>query len=506
MLEKFGVGKTTHTLSRFLFSGFLLMVIVFNFSLALQFIFNKPLYPDEFQHTHIAWNMFYNAKVIYAGFWEHHGVVYPVVNFFLFKIFNLGADFSTFFFLRSVSFIYMAVIAAITFHLARLLFKSSLLALLSVSILSSIYYFHLNGIEIRPDQLQNIFWLSGLSLIVVYLRKNATLFFFLSGILFGLAIATNTKSVLGVSIVLSFLLVDLLYHRAPFATYVKKIGAVCFGIACVLGGVILSFYLIGAGKEYILSNYYYNWVMLGSDNGWGMLPFYWKEILHHQFPILVFSCIGFVLLLWEGLKKRNAIHLFFLWVTAGCASTILLGMYSQSFLPFLPLIAILCAYSLARISVLLSSARYVFLIAGPLLVIFLFLPMEQYLLVKLNNIDREPVLLQEQKDLARFMIKNTDRTEPVFFFWNVCGGYVFNEDVQYYWSYNRLHGETARAVTGYDVYGVDFIRALENKKVRFIIADPGETRDLISASTQQYIAEKYHRVNKCLLERNEFNG
>ncbi len=493
--------KSKNPLLRYFLWGFLSLVTAYNFSLSLLFIFNKPFYPDEFQHTHIVWNMFHNAKLIYADFWEHHGVVYPVVNYVLFSVFDLDADFSTFTFLRCVSFFYMVILAYITFQLAQLLFRSHLLSFLSVAILSSIYYFHLNGIEIRPDQLQNIFWLLGLYVIIAHLRKDTPRAFYVSGILFGLAIAANTKAILGIAFVFLFLFLNLILQKAQFRANLFKLVAICLGIVSVLGFIVLCFYALGGGEAYLRSNYYYNWVLLGMDKELGMLPFYWKEIYTHQLPLLILTCLSFLLLLWEVATKRCAEHVLFLWVTAGSTSTILLGMYSQSFLVFLPLLAILCAYGATRVFRLLKINTGELLVFSPILLLLFFVPMEDYLVERLNSIDREPVLLQEQKDLSRFMLKHTQRSEPVFFFWNVCGGYVFNEDVQYYWSYNLLHGETARAIAGYDVYGDDLIRALEDKKVRFIIADPGEHRDLLSPRSRQYIENNYIRLNKCLLKR-----
>ena len=144
-------------LASLLLPSFLLFLLMLNCGLAVYAIFHKPLYPDELQHLHIAWKMFSEHKLIYADFWEHHGIFFPLVNYLLFVIFSFEAHFDTFLIFRCIAFLYLCVIYFLTFKITKLVFKSDAIGLLAITILSSCYYTLLNGIEIRPDQIQNIF-------------------------------------------------------------------------------------------------------------------------------------------------------------------------------------------------------------------------------------------------------------------------------------------------------------------------------------------------------------
>lgn len=495
------------------FSLALVTVIAVNLCVAIVYIFNKHLDSDEFQHMHIVWNMFYNHEVIYRDFWEHHGVIYPALNWVWFKVFHLGADFSSYYFLRGISFCYTLIILFLTYHISKVTFKSRLGALLAVAILSSCIIFQLKSTEIRPDALQNVFWLGGLYLVLANIGALRSNIFFIVGILFGLAMETNAKAVLGIACVFVFLGSEFLCIQEKKKEQFIRIIKIVSGIATVHGIVLLCFLSVGGVYAYYRSNYIFNFNLLDAGGAEWVFRVWARDILFYQLPFLLASILGSFFLIKNVLKERKKEQIVFLLATIGCTSGALIGFYSHFWLIFLPLLAIVSAYAIKELSTYIAKIKISRKSLGSLFLCCFFIPMETFLFTDLHlrMQDEEwqkPIniaymksgLLQEQINTTNLMLHATKREEPVGLFWNMCGGYSFNTDVNYYWAGHTLHNNTYNLLSGYEVYGAAYVALLKEKNVRYLTVDPGAFVDF-PAVTRQYIEDNYYFISRCILER-----
>jgi|GEM_PF-5798222 len=107
----------------------------------------------------------------------------------------------------------------------------------------------------------------------------------------------------------------------------------------------------------------------------------------------------------------------------------------------------------------------------------------------------------KQDELAELVLETTDRSQPTLTFWNPCGGYVFNEDVQYYWTttLGADHGKVIDLYTGEDNFGPSLVEKIEAKKVPYIFS-LGE-HPYVSQELADYIDTAYRQKGMCHYER-----
>lgn len=494
--------------------GIGLFVIALNAIIAFLYVIHKPFYPDEFQHAHIVWNMVHDGKVIYRDFWEHHGVIYPAFNYVLFKLFSLDASMLTLYGLRIFNYLGMFAIFALTYKIAMTVFNSRTVGVLAVAVLSSLLFFNMRVIEIRPDVLQNIFWLLGVYLILMHTDKAHGKAFVLPGVFFGLSILTNTKAAFGIAFVFAYLAGRYLFFPQHRNTALCGIWQLVLGIGSVFGIVLLYFVFVDGLYKYFESNYLFNFIEITRDSNPWVFPFFWNIFMQHQLTFMVACGIGLLALCVHTVLNRSNKLVFFTIITLGSTSGVLIGLFTQFYLMFFPFLAITVAFALARLCA--SVRSNVFLNAAVALSVsmLLFIPLERTLLHELSlmRFDAQSMIeanftnlpfysVPQQRDMIEHILAVTDRTEPIGYFWNACGIFTFNSDVQYYWSYMHLHGDVFEALTGEDAFGAQYVRALEDKKVRYITANPQEWQGVASRSTREYILSNYQYVSECLLER-----
>ncbi len=188
------------------------LIICFNFSANIFNVINSPFDADEWQHLHIAWDVF-NGKIIYKDFIEHHGCLYPFLNSAIFSIFNLKPDLYTVSIFRDTNLIYSLLILFLTYKIAKEISGDLILSVLSTALLSSLIFYQDTTTQIRPDGLQNVFWLIGVLLIIKNIDFNKLLPSFGGGVFISLSVLTNPKALIEpASVVLYFILIY--YYKA----------------------------------------------------------------------------------------------------------------------------------------------------------------------------------------------------------------------------------------------------------------------------------------------------
>ena len=480
--------------------GILVCVFFLNIGNELYSIFYRALAVDEFQHIHIAWNMFHFKEVIYRDFWEHHGVIYATINYIWFFIFNLGTNFSTFYVIRFISFLYSLVLLFFIYKIAYLLFKSRFIAFTSITVLSSLFFFQMKAIEIRPDILQNTFWIAGIYIVLLNIRTVRGSWFYFAGILFGLAIGTNTKAGFGVALVLLFFLIEF-FLRNEKRDNVLKIIKIGSGIMTVHLCIFSYFLFQGAVREYLLNSFYSNFILLSHVPLVHILSNLMMGLIPTTVLLLLFSALGIFFIFRENSKKNDERKELFLLIAVGSTSSVFIGPWENYYVVFLPFLAVACAYFMEKILQALPVRGELAMVIAPFILGVLLL---SFKIPSQNSYDAMLLSfpLQSQEYNTDYILKKINNEEAVGFFWNNCGGFVFNRDVQYYWIFDTVFGNTYLSLTGIDQYGSQYVEALQEKKVVYIIAMQDEVKSLFSQDTQDFILKNYTRINDCILEKN----
>ena len=472
----------------------LLLIICFNFLANIFNSINSPFDPDEWQHLHIAWNVF-NGKIIYKDFFEHHGCVYPFLNSAIFTIFNLKPDLQTISIIRDTNLIYSLLILFLTYAIAKEISGSFITSILSVTLLSCLIFYQDTTIQIRPDGLQNVFWLVGTLMIVKNINFERYFLSFGGGFFISLSVLTNSKALVGpASIILYFIL--LLAFKINNKKIIIK-NCIYFIIGFCVPYIIISIYFIlnHAFGNFLFFNYEFN-VVAAFEYSSKHVKEYIKFFGKNETLFYLFSLIGiiyFIIAFKKGksIIYRNNKHFFLLVITLVTCSGALIGLYSQFYLIFLPLLSIIVSILIINIFRYLENKNAAYKLGYTIIVLLLFI---QILNSKINNTyftsSKEIIQQKEQID---YMLTNTKRSEPILFIWCKWGGYVFNSDLQFFWFENENFKSYYKKICGYDVYGDSLIKKLREKNVKYIIGYQNKISSILSKNAYDYVMRNYRK-------------
>ncbi|MGI9315839.1 MAG: hypothetical protein ACR2QW_00790, partial [bacterium] len=187
----------------------------------------------------------------------------------------------------------------------------------------------------------------------------------------------------------------------------------------------------------------------------------------------------------------------FIIVTAGTTVVWVTNQYTQYFLVFLPLHAILTAYALIKLHELLpvrfrnATVSLITIISAAVL---LWYP--------LTHTPFEPnELLRSQKHFTRKVLTEIPRDEPVAVYWNNCGGYMFNPHVGYYWVAMPAHSEFVERKWGEHPFKESFIQEMESRPINYVIGIEFWMTEGMSDEAMVYVRQNFTNDN-CLWRRN----
>jgi hypothetical protein len=185
----------------------------------------------------------------------------------------------------------------------------------------------------------------------------------------------------------------------------------------------------------------------------------------------------------------------------GTASGCLLGDYTQIYLMFLPLLAIFASFGLFRIMESLWEQGGV---AGRVLAAACVMLSSGYLFASASSETAfsEPAALKAQKSLTRYIVGQTEPSDSIGALWNECAGYMFNDNLQYYWIIGPGWGDGLERVYGENPFGEPFVTALQKSQTRFIIGADGENLEGLPMKSRAYVTENFS-YKDCLWTRNE---
>ncbi len=470
---------------------------------ALALLVVRALYDqfdsDEFQHGHIAWLMA-NGQLLYRDFWEHHGPLFALANGWLLKVSGAAPGLNLLFTCRLGSLVATAGIGALTYATARLLTLSRLASLGSTALFLSLLFVQDKGAECRPDTWQNLLWLAGFALTLLNLRRRQAVLALLAGFLLGLAVLSNLKAALGPLCIALYFVFGGRLHRLPAAVVVRELALLAAGGTVALAAVAAWFASQGALEALWHFNVTWNLIAAQGETGNGRGLGYLGLMLRHQAPFMLAVAAG--VLFARRLPRAGGGLL--LTVAAGTGLGWALNNYTQYFLIFLPLWSVLAAFGVSealrvlkeRVGMTGERTGVAALLAGIALL--------GWTAVRFTPLAEHPNLAV-QKSLAALLLRATARDEPVGVIWDYCGGFVFNQPVQYYWAAEPSIGravqrDTRWNPTGADPFGQAWIDALEARQVRFIVGRESDLFTGLPTETQRYVSEHY-RNNGCLWKR-----
>jgi len=402
----------------------MMMNIVFHLRVMWGLIFSRRFDPDEFQHTHIAWLIF-RGETIYKDFFDNHGPLYAELNALLFHFLDEPASFDTLMTMRIISFFGIFVTAVGVYMISRQLNFSRLAALFSVCAYYSWYFVTWKGIEIRPDIIQNIFWVFGLYFFLRWHKNSNHRLMFFVGMLWGLMALCNLKGVVGCTGILLYM---CLYQR-PLKYLLKQILWMLLGGLTVAFPFVVSHLMNGSLESFIYYNTWYQFDMSNADFRPSVKKRMLKFLVEFDMANLLLAGLGLLCL-------RRRFHSMIAIVLAIAATYygVHKGLYAQYYLINLPLLSILCGFGFWRLTQISLPRKGLIIVISTALVLICsdFSPFYNKMYPKRGS------RIAMAKKSMNWVIENIDREMKLGFrSKGDCGGWVFNNHLDYHWAVTR---------------------------------------------------------------------
>lgn len=470
---------------------------------ALALVVARALYDqfdsDEFQHAHLAW-LIAGGKVLYRDMWDHHGPLFALANGWLLRVSGAEPGMGLLFACRDGSVLATAGIAALTFAMGRILALSPAASLAGAATFATLLFVQDKGAECRPDTWQNLFWMAGLCLVLLELRQRRAVRALAAGFLLGLAVLSNLKAGLGPFAIFLYLLLGGRLHGLGVRAVLAELALLAAGAAAATAGTLAWFASHGALADWWHFNVTWNLIASGEVAGTDRALDYLGMMLRHQAPFVLAFGAG---LLFAGRLPRAGGGLL---VTAALVTGAgwALNNYTQFFLIFLPLWSIIAVHGAVELLRLARERGGAAWHRAGVAAVLAGIGLLGWTAVRFAPLAEHPNLAV-QKSLASLLLRTTTRDEPIGVIWDYCGGFVFNEPVQFYWGADPAVGRAAerdvtRNPSGRNPFGEDWVAALEKQQVRFIVGRASDFFTALPPETQAYVREHY-RNNGCLWKR-----
>lgn len=388
-------------------------------------IYTKSFSIDEIQHTHLAWNTF-SGLTIYKDFFDHHGPLFALLNSIFFKSLENPASFESIILLRQLSFLYGLIIVFLIFLIAKKISRSTSLAFIATTIITSWNVFQIHCIEIRPDIIQTCFLLLGFYL---YLQSNGNhrlKYLILSGISFGIMISFNFKTIIVIFCLAIYQIIKFIVHKDRNAP--KKFFTVILGVLIPITLIMIYFQTKGCLNQYLYFNTLYNFKLANSGSTASFAMRLSKESFL-DIDILLTALLIFSFLTTQS-KDKN-MQLLYIFSTIPLYGTFK-GLFPYYSFIYLPFCSILIAYF---ITYLMKLAHKSNLLTLTVIFITLIISPTQMILQKPVQDKRSHLKFNQAKTLIQWTTQNIPRDEIILiqsFFFN-CPAYVFNKDYRYKW-------------------------------------------------------------------------
>jgi hypothetical protein len=489
------------------------LFLLLNIGLSVLQVFNKPMNPDEIQHMHIGW-LVAHGDILYRDFWEHHGPIYSLLNGAAIYLTDASPSLRILFWSRLLSLIVTGVTMWLTWAIARRLSMSRLQALLAVAIFSSLFVVQSRGLEMRPDPLQSLFWISGLYLLICNQTEHRFKRACFAGALLALCIMSNVKAGIGPFFVVVFYLSAHKLCGLSWSDVWRDIYGMAIGAIVVFIPFILYFWINDALVDFLYYSFLWNFELV----------FYWTTtdeqystdlrtmsvaarnfqiFMSKQLPFMLLSFLGAVFFLVrigkENDQAEKARSLLFIIATVGVSLGWFLDLYTQYYLMFLPLWSVLVSFALIRITELLSAFnKQAGVTLGVLVALVAAAAMQWQSVAKVSF--REDKLLSEQKQFTEAFVNLTERDEPVALIWSLCSGYMFNPHVGYYWIALADVTGIIETMTGEHPFGQGFIDEMNERQVQYVIGLDEWSTEGMTDEAMDYLRENFE-YSKCLWTR-----
>lgn len=313
--------------------------------------FRRYIDPDEIEALRAGWKLL-QGRMIYRDFFEHHHPLWYITLSPVIAIMPERA--STLIWFRGFNLALVGANLAMTFMIGRRLFNAAA-ALIGLVLFATTHLATYKMIELRPDNLQTLFGLVGVYLLIRCFDRPRALTALASGIAFGLSFAVLQKAVFLLLPVALIVGVRLLQRRVRF----REMALVAVGFVVSLVPFVVWLAATGTLRIFWQLNY-----RLNADQAYLASPMTTMRATPQVYQVLAdsfvastllwgFAAAGMLVALWpqpgadmERVRLRREISLMavvlVLWVV------VLSKYYWQYYLPAFPFLAVLAGGAMMK--------------------------------------------------------------------------------------------------------------------------------------------------------------
>lgn len=350
------------------------------------------------------------------------------------------------FYSRWLMLVFVAGILAVTYLLSLRIFKKHEIALISIILTLTTAAFYSKSIEIRPDVAQSFFALLSIYYLFVYFDTRSLGSLLACAVSLAISYLFLQKTVSLIFVIGLFLIYDLITKRISLRHIILFCAAF---LICILPYYVYLL-LSGSFDQYFLANWLVNMYL---PQHYPRLEALYDVAIRRNPVTVALFIIGTIIILFSGKRKRFALFsILFILTTIIVFKNLLL----QYLMPLFPLMGIIAAYSVYRVSSY-KPVRLILILAAISLPIIHMYDREYY---KIHNITQK-----DQIDKIEYVLSITNEDDLVYDgnrFFN-----LFRDDIDYFWfslGFNKCM-DTYNMISSYH-YNV--YELIDSKKPRVI--------------------------------------
>jgi len=466
---------------------------------------------DEYQHTYLAWATVHFDQLQYRDIWDNHGILYTLYNSFFISILDPKPEISTIFLERYLNLALALIGFIILFEIFYLINKRPQLCWIGLLIFC-LSKFSISTIEVRPDNLQCIFLFLGILLLTKAYQSRNHILAIAAGLSAACMLMTNLKSLSALFGLLVGMLIALMLCKQNhinkdnnFDSILKILTNFILGLIAGLGCFSIIFWRYGILDDYYYCNVAFNYHYMHSVHSerWGpdlqVISFYqemisviilqlitlgiWlKRIFHNQeknfFTLLLITSIYIVCMI----NRCN----FYLW-----------HQYDLLMMPlmFYATSLMVCEYGLLTTKIEKNFQKKFFYLSVCIALI------SSWGNLAINLFKPKDLYFQEVEQRFRDIQNTLKPGEHIESYApHKCAGLGFTPHAGSGIQKDRRNMDVLEKAYNKDMYSEEYIKLLNNKKVRLIISSKKNPQNFRYLPTIQYLQKNYKPYD-CIWER-----
>ncbi|MDD9898831.1 MAG: hypothetical protein OXU45_07520 [Candidatus Melainabacteria bacterium] len=467
------------------------LVLIPALGLFVNNIHSKRFNTDEFQHTHLAWAATHFDKLQYRDLWDNHGPLYTVVNSIFIKSANLGADVSTYLAERYLNLLILLLGFLILFELFRSVTGKWYFAILGPWFFVTSQFSRF-ATQVRPDNLQCLFFYLALLLLVKAFQKENHKLAFASGLSLALMLMTNLKSLSALAAILvSLVLLSFMNKESQAMSYLRSLVT---GLALLASVFLIALVVGGFMPGYINDNIMFNFVSMQmvEEAAVKQISLLYTKRHHLLLPLLGIS-LGFWL--YKNLKSKTINPAWFLVLVTSSILAIsrlkihLWGQYDLLFIPLLCFIASCFVFYLLEKLILskINSQVIKLLVISPIFIGFVYAGWKKVIhnprpLARYHQFINERIAKVTELVGEDGRIENCGRHVPELGFLEIASRRIHQHPFIMA-AHEKLNSE--------DLHGASYVKLLKERNVKVILASKNIFKFCHSPEFQDHLEQNY---------------